>query len=111
MSTLLDIPKANASLFAGEGHESVADQFPAYLEHFAKHQMDEGGNPVCLKCKRSLQGSFRWGLANGSGACSGCGWPARAYHLFKDGTEKEIRIVMILQYHPEFVKTPKGNRK
>lgn len=111
MSTLMEIPKAEPELFADEGHASIADQFPAYLAHFAKHQTDEGGNPVCLKCKRSLQGSFRWGVAHGSGSCSGCSWPARAYHYFKDAAEKEIRIVMILQYHPEFVKMPKGKRK
>ena len=41
---------------------------------------------------------FRWGLANGEGACSGCGWPARAYH--RDFGPVGFMSV-ILQYHPD----------
>ena len=41
---------------------------------------------------------FRWGLANGEGYCSGCGYPARAYH-------REVGPIRffscILQYHPD----------
>lgn len=66
-----------------------------------------GGNPHCLKCE-SLQegflGRFEWAIAHGEGRCGKCGWPARRYHyLTIPGTTKEGRLILILQYHPDFV--------
>ncbi|MBT7243677.1 MAG: hypothetical protein HN879_09695 [Flavobacteriaceae bacterium] len=65
----------------------------------------------CLKCEAYLTGmlgSFTWGLANGEGTCSDCGYPARAHHYPKlpDGTglmEGDQPIQLILQYHPDHV--------
>jgi hypothetical protein len=43
-------------------------------------------------------GSFTWGLANGEGYCSACGYPGRAYHRNAGPVEF---LSFILQYHPD----------
>ena len=56
----------------------------------------------CLKCGE-LYAGFHWGIQHGTGSCSKCGWPARAYHFVTDETGTEVRISMVLQYHPDGV--------
>jgi hypothetical protein len=58
----------------------------------------------CVGCGRPLTGIFgyfRWGLANGEGYCSECGWPARGAHdvTVEGGGEETATIV--LQYMPD----------
>lgn len=69
----------------------------------------------CVKCGERQGGDmveaalgitrFRWGIANGEGACSTpyCGYPARAYHRHI-GPIKFLN--MILQYHPDELRAP-----
>lgn len=80
-----------------------------YFSHFAESAAK------CLKCGEPLggwTGTFRWGLAHGEGACSACGWPARAHHFIKDKDGRDLCSLrnFILQYHPKFV-TKKRKRK
>lgn len=64
---------------------------------------------TCWKCGLrqggllgALMGGFRWSIVHGEGNCSGCGWPARAYHRNIGPVEF---LNMILQYHPNCVTT------
>ena len=75
-----------------------------YLSDFAQPNEDM----KCLKCgtvqtglAASLLGTgFQWGIQNGEGACSSCGWPGRGIHKIPNvGT-----LTMLLQYHPDVVK-------
>lgn len=45
-----------------------------------------------------LGATFTWGIAHGEGHCSGCGYPARAYH-FDVGPLK--RFEAVLAVHPD----------
>jgi hypothetical protein len=75
-----------------------------YWTAFLPLRFDAHDNPVCVGCGLALTGfligTFTWGLANGEGYCSHCGYPARAFHRFtyEDGSPTLIRCV--LQYHP-----------
>jgi len=84
----------------------------SYLAVFAKPIVREGdlsimfGRFECLQCGRPLGGacgSFQWGIANGEGTCSHCGYPCRAYHYPKDedGNIFTQPLQFMLQYHPE----------
>ncbi len=58
--------------------------------------------PKCPKCGSTLPGllgSFTWGLVNGEGKCSCCGWPVRVCH--RDGSFGFLN--RILPYHPDAV--------
>ncbi len=100
----------------GEDAQPLIDAINSYLEIFAKPVKSERGSSFllggrkCLKCDALLDGvmgSFQWGMANGEGTCSNCGWPARAYHNPKDdeGNIFNRPLERILQYHPSSVTT------
>lgn len=86
-----------------------------YFRRFAVPATKDAANMItgglkCLKCSSPLDGylgTFRWGLAHGEGACSMCGWPARAHHRPRgeDGEEVLSLTNIILQYHPDEVKS------
>lgn len=79
-----------------------------YLSIFEKPALREkegkfSGRTNCCGCGQPLDGfmgTFTWGIAHGEGACSKCGWPARAYHEPKDsdGNIFDRPFQMILQY-------------
>jgi len=85
--------------------EDIAEVLAAideYLESFAQPTQDM----KCLKCGTaqtgllaSCLGGFEWGIVNGEGRCSACGWPGRAIHRIPDVGELD----MLLQYHPDCV--------
>lgn len=86
-----------------------------YLSIFAAPTLGNGdaifiGKSKCLKCGEPLGGMlghFVYALQHGEGACSMCGWPARANHYPKppDGNELFVGgLKMILQYHPSHVR-------
>jgi len=70
-----------------------------YLAQFVEPVAME--SKKCLCCGSPLTGifgRFQWGITNGEGACSSCGYPARAIHRMKEiGTFSNF----ILQYHPD----------
>lgn len=81
-----------------------------YLRIFIKPESKGADNLVtgsqkCVGCGAALDGlfgTFQWGLAHGEGACSGCGYPCRAYHRVMDGgAEPIMTFQFVLQYHPE----------
>ena len=102
----------------GSGAPPMIDAIDEYLSIFSKPVKRDDGNFLmgrieCLKCGKALDGpmgSFQWGIANGEGNCSGCGWPCRAHHSPKDsdGEIFDKALVLILQYHPSRVMTPDG---
>ena len=67
----------------GQDAPPLIESVNKYLSDFAAPKREgEGnillGNHLCLKCGRHLtgaMGTFRWGIANGEGSCSNCGWP------------------------------------
>lgn len=88
----------------GEDAQPLIDTLNEYLSEFAKPSEDG----KCLNCERKLGGmfgTFQWGIANGEGNCSECGWPARALHRPKDseGMIFDQALQVILQYHPDSV--------
>jgi hypothetical protein len=77
--------------------DELSDEDTRVLDDYFKHFVNPEGFE-CIRCGKNLTGTFRWGLTHGVGACSNCGYPARAYH--RDvGPIKFLNI--ILQYHPE----------
>lgn len=80
-----------------------------------------GGCPCCLATLGGfLTGSFQWGIVNGQGNCSACGWPVTAYHrLWLDDRggdrgqllaehrdspgEPDLTFNMLLPAHPDAV--------
>lgn len=103
----------------GEDAPPVVASINEYLSVFAAPQKGENGNFLrgsltCLRCEESLDGAlgtFQWGLAHGEGACSKCGWPARAYHSPQHEGESLFSspIQFILQYHPDHVREDKSD--
>ena len=91
-----------------EGKLTAEDEaaMDAYFGHFVKTE-----GCVCCGGKQggdfmdALTGAalFRWGIATGEGACSRCGYPARAMHG-EIGPIKSLNA--ILQYHPEELQLP-----
>ena len=64
------------------------------------------GSITCVGCGGNLYepgvfgaiiSTFEWGLANGEGHCSRCGYPTRMYHRF----EGRGTATFPLQYHPD----------
>lgn len=70
----------------------------------------------CVNCGADLTGdvlqqfmgraTFTWGLAHGEGFCSGCQYPARAYHRNVGPIEF---MNMVLQYHPDELSEKRSN--
>ena len=115
---------------------SVADDAPAkmveaidsYFSQFVqlKGEREDGKFVIdeqpCVKCGEGLnpglsgalfgKGGFEWGLVHGHGHCRNCGWPAVAHHFVKDADGKEVMTLqnVILQVHPDFVKTKKPDQ-
>lgn len=102
------LPRATWSdlirITSGEGFsDKEGEELNQYFNHFAKPSSNEFGHSSCLMCSHSLTGllgTFTWGIRNGEGNCSHCGWPARAFH--RDLGPIEF-LCIILQYHPEEV--------
>jgi len=78
-----------------------------YLSVFAPPRLTRDHEGVtCLGCGADLYrpgvagwiigATFDWGLANGEGHCSRCGYPTRMYHRLPDGSAS-----FPLQYHPD----------
>ena len=94
----------------GEDASEVTAPLDGYLYLFAAPT-----DGKCLKCDAQLTGilgSFMWGLVNGEGTCSSCGWPARAYHRPEETDGSEIfdrPLELILQYHPDCVDSGEDN--
>ena len=71
-----------------------------------------GDEPAkCIGCGSALDGffgSFTWGIVHGEGACSNCGYPARAMHYLKDGGQElfDRPLQYVLQYHPDELDSP-----
>lgn len=107
---LCRLPERYPSLEAGEikldGVEADEITIKNVNDHFQHFCSPVGKAGECIKCgtpQGGMFGAFRWGLAHGSGICSGCSWPAVAYHFVKDSSGKGHRIDMILQLHPDNV--------
>lgn len=97
-----------------EAAKAVLAASAEYLSAFAAPTKNEDGKPVCFHCGGQFNSfletmgvgvAFRWGLAHGEAACSGCGWPARGMHYPKDANGAELWTArnLFLQYHPDFV--------
>lgn len=68
------------------------------------------GQTLCMQCgaeQDGFLGYFVWGLAHGEGKCGKCNWPARMYHYMEMPDGEKGRIVVLLQYHPDFVEVEK----
>ena len=84
-----------------------------YLAAFVAPRLSESELALnCLGCGEDLYragiagfllgaATFTWGLANGEGYCSGCGYPTRMYHRLPEGT-----ATFPLQYHPDDLVQP-----
>ncbi len=117
----IKIPEVEVCTIADIGFEITGSDAPLliaainkYLSVFAKPVRRNGGaefvvgSHECLKCGKPLSGllgTFQWGLVNGEGSCSECGWPARAYHEPADDEGKIFDRILeiVLQYHPDNV--------
>lgn len=96
-------PKGGGDLTEAQQRErdEIAAKLDPYLADFVPFQKE------CICCGRVLVGTapevllglgtFRWGLCNGEGECSECGWPSRVYHDVPDAISWELA----LQYHPD----------
>ena len=62
--------------------------------------LEVSSTEICVDCGYrlgGLLGSFQWGIINGQGHCSNCGFPYQLYHRFKvEGRED----VVLLAYVP-----------
>ena len=78
-----------------------------YLTAFvAPRHTPERDGLTCVGCGATLYlpgiigalmgATFTWGVANGEGHCSRCGYPTRMYHRLPEGTG-----TFPLQYHPD----------
>ena len=94
----------------GDDAQPLIEALNEYLSVFAAPVKRDNANFLqggtqCLNCERALSGAlgtFKWGLQEGEGACSNCGWPCRALHRPKDehGDIFDGTLEFILQYHP-----------
>lgn len=84
-----------------------------YLKPFAAPVVRERAT-FCLSCDgrvdcmAQLIGfgvAYRWGLAHGEANCTGCGWPARGFHVIRDASGAEVAQIrnVFLAYHPDVV--------
>ena len=98
-------------IFGGDPTDEEQAQLNEYLKIFAlptervEAESMVQSKHACIRCGKALgglMGTFRWGIANGEGACSECGWPARAHHRPKEGPLEFFEF--ILPYHPDEVK-------
>ncbi len=97
----LDIDEIGVVNAEGADAEAVLAHFRSVAVQFA----DPGEEGKCVNCNRSqggILGVFSWGLVHGEGSCE-CGWPARAYHFVEMPNGGRLRIVALLQYHPDGV--------
>jgi hypothetical protein len=94
----LPIPHASAKeiTFTGVTPEESAD----YVSHFLPPRATRRGEVMCAGCGDALTGllfgTFEWGIANGEGRCSTCGYPTRMYHRLGGHC-----VALPLQYHPD----------
>lgn len=84
-------------LSAGE-----TDALAAYLARF---QEPRGYKCQCGEKLMGIFGCFQWGLANGEGFCSACGWPIRMFHRLP---QDRGLFTFPLLYHPEDVTEATG---
>lgn len=85
-----------------------------YLGYFVAPADTKGEKDIdCPGCGHALGGifgAFQWGICNGEGECSNCGYPARAIHRIGEPSESgEYPITLerfILAYHPSALATP-----
>jgi len=96
----------------GEDAPPIIKQINKYLHAFASPIKKPGepgmmtGSKLCIGCGLQLDGvlgTFTWGITNGAGFCSNCGWPCHAYHRPKDSEGERIftsDLQVVLQYHP-----------
>ena len=98
-------------LFTGNPTDEEKAALSEYLQTFALPVKRDGvggimqGNTGCICCGKALGGflgTFQWGIINGEGTCSSCGWPHRAHHRPKQGPVEFFEL--ILPYHPDDVK-------
>lgn len=114
---IVDIPKCVMGdigiEISGEDAPPVVAAINDYLSRFAApiiREVNDVPRYRCLDCDRDLSGllgTFQWGITNGEGTCSNCGWPCRAHHYPKDakGDIFNKALEVILQYHPDHVTT------
>ena len=92
------------------GPEDLAGLPEDYLALFVAPRLRRAGDGVtCIGCGGDLWvpgivgflcgATFTWGLANGEGHCSGCGYPTRMYHRPPELEGKTGTFP--LQYHPD----------
>jgi len=78
-----------------------------YLAHFVAPRLNREESALnCVGCGAELYregiagfllgATFTWGIANGEGHCSACGYPTRMYHRLEQGSG-----AFPLQYHPD----------
>jgi hypothetical protein len=77
--------------------ENAINKLDAYLSAFAL--VPDHRCPGCNASLGGIFGTFRWGIANGEGECSQCGYPCRGLHRPKDGMIKFFEA--LLPYHPD----------
>jgi hypothetical protein len=78
---------------------------PDVASRYLPPRMDRAESHIeCVGCGSHLNGlfsgTFRWGLAWGSGFCSRCRYPVRMYHEVDVDGKKEV-LTFPLQPHPE----------
>ncbi len=61
--------------------------------------------PACGSEIGGLLGTFRWGIVNGEGECSHCGYPVRALH----NNDIFTGMTLCLPYHPDIIVTYRGS--
>jgi len=92
--------------------EQISDEDRQALDDYLKAFVKGDVSGICVSCGEQQGGSvvdgligkakFKWGLVNGEGYCSNCGYPARAIH--RDIGPIEYAQI-ILQYHPDMLAT------
>lgn len=103
----------------GDIPDCIITAVDAYLEPFAVTPQNEQGEPLCLHCRKPVNGmmqmfgaavAYQWGLAHGEARCSGCGWPARGMHYIKDADGSDLMTLrnVFLPYHPDYVSKREG---
>jgi hypothetical protein len=100
LTELLSLPIPRCTI------ENIAGAPAEYVTQFVAPRVTGDGGLSCLGCGTDLYkpgligvfggSSFEWGIANGEGHCSRCGYPTRMYHRLAEGT-----VSFPLQYHPD----------
>ena len=80
---------------------TIAEAEAGINEYLRGFQAD--GRCPCGRPLGGILGSFTWGIIHGEGACSRCGFPARAFHEIDLGDLGTLTLNLVLAYAPELV--------